>query len=43
MLDVEDRRPVEDILWKDRDYRETYGSAGLTPIQTYRCGAKLWR
>lgn len=36
MLDVEDRRPVEDILWTDRDYRETYDRADLTPIQAYR-------
>ena len=36
MLDVEDRRPVEDILWTDRDYRETYDCADLIPIHTYR-------
>jgi SAM-dependent methyltransferase len=36
MLDVEDRRPVEDVLWTDRDYRETYDRAELTLIQTYR-------
>ena len=36
MLDVEDRRPVEDILWTDRDYRETYDRADLNLIQTYR-------
>jgi SAM-dependent methyltransferase len=40
MLDVEDRRPVEDIFWTDGDYLEVYRSAGLTPIQTYRPLAK---
>ena len=40
MLDVEDRRPVEDILWTDEDYREVYKRAGLTPLQTYRPLAK---
>ncbi len=36
MLDVEDRRPVEDIFWTDEDYLEVYRRAGLLPIQTYR-------
>ena len=36
MLDVEDRRPVEDILWTDADYQEAYRRAGLTPLRTYR-------
>ncbi len=36
MLDVEDRRPVEDILSTDEDYHEVYKRAGLTPIKTYR-------
>src|SRR5437867_1614206 len=36
MLDVEDRRPVEDILCTDRDYHAAYERAGLTPIRTYR-------
>ena len=36
MLDVEDRRPVEDILWTDEDYREVYRQAGLIPLKTYR-------
>jgi SAM-dependent methyltransferase len=36
MLDVEDRRPVEDILWTDADYREVYQRAGLIPLETYR-------
>jgi SAM-dependent methyltransferase len=36
MLDVQDRRPVEDILWTDADYHEVYRRAGLIPLQTYR-------
>jgi len=36
MLDVEDRRPVEDILWTDEGYREVYERAGVRPIRTYR-------
>jgi SAM-dependent methyltransferase len=29
MLDVEDSRPVEDVLWTDEDYRGLYDGAGL--------------
>jgi SAM-dependent methyltransferase len=36
MLDVEDGRPVEDILWTDEDYHEVYRRSGLVPIRTYR-------
>jgi ubiquinone/menaquinone biosynthesis C-methylase UbiE len=36
MLDVKDRRPVEDIFWTDADYREVYRRAGLTLHQTHR-------
>lgn len=36
MLDVEDRRPVEDILWTDEDYHEVYSRTGLMPLQTHR-------
>jgi ubiquinone/menaquinone biosynthesis C-methylase UbiE len=36
MLDVEDRRPIEDILWTDEDYREVYERAGLQLLKTYR-------
>jgi SAM-dependent methyltransferase len=36
MLDVEDRRPVEDILWADEDYREVYKRADLAALNTYR-------
>lgn len=36
MLDVEDKRPVEDIIWSDADYDEVYRRSGLVPIETYR-------
>ena len=36
MLDVPDRRPVEDILVTDEDYREVYRRAGLTALETHR-------
>ena len=36
MLDVEDRRPVEDVLWTDEGYRDVYERAGLEPINIYR-------
>jgi SAM-dependent methyltransferase len=40
MLDVEDRRPVEDILWTDEGYRDVYKRSGLAAIKTYRPLAK---
>jgi SAM-dependent methyltransferase len=36
MLDVADRRPVEDILCTDADYHEVYKRAGLTPLRAHR-------
>lgn len=36
MLDVPDRRPVEDVLWLDSDYRAAYREAGLTLLETHR-------
>jgi len=36
MLDVEDRRPVEDVLWTEEAYREVYERSGLLPLRTYR-------
>lgn len=36
MLDVPDRRPVEDVLWTDSDYRELYRSAGLGLLEVHR-------
>lgn len=36
MLDVEDRRPVEDIFWPDEAYRDVYRDAGLEVVETHR-------
>jgi len=36
MLDVEDRRPVEDILCTDADYLDLYAQAGLAVLETLR-------
>lgn len=36
MLDVPDRRPVDDIFFPDESYREVYREAGLEPIATHR-------
>jgi SAM-dependent methyltransferase len=36
MLDVDDRRPVDDVLCTDDAYRELYARAGLEPVRTYR-------
>jgi len=36
MLDVEDKRPVEDIFCTDENYRELYRRAGLTPMLIHR-------
>ncbi|UCC79478.1 MAG: methyltransferase domain-containing protein [Candidatus Zixiibacteriota bacterium] len=36
MTDVEDRRPVEDIVWSDDAYREVYKQAGLELVETYK-------
>jgi SAM-dependent methyltransferase len=36
MLDVEDGRPVEDVVWTDESYRDVYRRAGLALLATYR-------
>lgn len=36
MTDVEDRRPVEDIIWYDDAYRGVYRKAGLELVETYK-------
>jgi SAM-dependent methyltransferase len=36
ITDVDDQRPVEDILWTDEAYREVYESAGLAVVQTLK-------
>ena len=34
--ELEDKRPVEDVLWTDESYREVYRKAGLEIVKTYR-------
>lgn len=36
MLDVEDKRPVEDIFWTEDDYRELFKRAGLSVESVYK-------
>jgi len=38
--DTEDKRPVEDIIWTDEYYQETYKRAGFELIKTYKPLAK---
>jgi ubiquinone/menaquinone biosynthesis C-methylase UbiE len=40
MTDVEDKRPVEDILWSDEYYRETFKKAELALVHMYKPLAK---
>jgi SAM-dependent methyltransferase len=36
MLDVPDRRPVEDIIWSDRSYRHVFRDAGLHVLHMHQ-------
>ena len=36
MTDVEDRRPVEDVIFPEEDYRRVYPEAGLDVVEVYR-------
>lgn len=36
MLDVPDRRPVEDVLWSDADYQAQFAAADLNLLETHR-------
>jgi SAM-dependent methyltransferase len=36
MTDVEDRRPVEDIIWADDAYRDVYKKTGLKLLETIK-------
>lgn len=40
MTDVNDRRPVTDILWTDEGYREVYQKAGLSVLAAHKPLAK---
>jgi ubiquinone/menaquinone biosynthesis C-methylase UbiE len=34
--DIEDKRPVEDVVWTDESYRETFERAGLEVVKVYK-------
>lgn len=36
MTDVEDRRPVEDVIFPEEDYRRVYAESGLEVVEVYR-------
>lgn len=36
ITDIDDRRPVEDFVVSDEDYREIYRRAGLEPVRTHK-------
>jgi ubiquinone/menaquinone biosynthesis C-methylase UbiE len=36
MTDVEDQRPVEDVLWSDEAYKEVYRQSGLEILEMHR-------
>jgi ubiquinone/menaquinone biosynthesis C-methylase UbiE len=38
--DIEEKRPVEDVVWTDEYYQETYKRVGLELIKTYKPLAK---
>lgn len=40
MTDVEDKRPVEDVVWTDESYREVFKMAGLEIVRMYKPLAK---
>jgi ubiquinone/menaquinone biosynthesis C-methylase UbiE len=40
MTDVEDRRPVEDVVWTDEAYREVFTKTGLQVMETRKPLAK---
>jgi ubiquinone/menaquinone biosynthesis C-methylase UbiE len=38
--DIEDKRPVEDVVWTDEYYQETFKKAGLDSVKIYKPLAK---
>ncbi|MCP4663825.1 MAG: class I SAM-dependent methyltransferase [bacterium] len=36
ITDIDDKRPVEDVVWMDEAYREVFGKAGLGLVKTCR-------
>jgi ubiquinone/menaquinone biosynthesis C-methylase UbiE len=39
--DIDDSRPVDDIVWPDKDYREIYAEAGLEVVDMYKPLARI--
>lgn len=35
-VSLDDHRPVDDVLWTDAAYRETYALGGMEPVEVYR-------
>jgi hypothetical protein len=33
---LDDKRPVEDVVWTDESYRTTFKNAGLELVKTYK-------
>jgi hypothetical protein len=40
MIDVEDKRPVVDVIWTDEYYQKTFKNAGLRLVKTCKPLAK---
>ncbi len=40
ITDIDDKRPVEDVVWSDEAYQEVYKLGGLEIVKTYRPLAK---
>jgi hypothetical protein len=38
--DIEDKRPVEDIVWPHKNYQQVYRKAGLEQVRVYKPLAK---
>lgn len=36
VTDLDDKRPVEDVIWSDEDYQEVYKRVGLELVNTYK-------
>ena len=36
ITDIDDKRPVEDVLWTDASYRDTFRDAGLELVETHK-------
>jgi len=36
ITDIDDKRPVEDIVWAEEDYRKVFDKAGLELVKTYK-------